>query len=370
MGQIIFGLAGFGLIATLLVICLTGWSWALRRLIRGEPILRQEVGEPISWGLVDIVATIAIAFLLMAAFQGVALTATGAKFPIQEDALTAEQHAGMIFAFSSAEMLSLLVVSGLILLRGYGLQLFGRRGEKFFADLFLGIAAFGMLVVPTLILQAILAYLRPYEHPLIDMLIEDKSVPMAIAAVGAAVFAAPLFEEFFFRGLLQGWLQDIVDGRLSVANILLGRVRWFASDAAVETSLSDASEPSLEATNEVEISPAGAIDENNPYSPPATVARPIAPTEYQSKPALNQRSVLQICGPILLSASCFSLMHLGQGLAPIPLFFLALGLGYLYQRTRRLTPCVVVHFLLNGQSMTLLLIQVFVLGEEAALIAK
>ncbi|EAQ77095.1 CPBP family intramembrane glutamic endopeptidase [Blastopirellula marina] len=366
MGQILFGFAVLCLMALLLVICISGWSWSLRQLLRGEPILRQEAGQPISWGLIDIVATILIALTLMAGFQGIAMAVTGAKLPIKEESLDAVQQAAMILAFSGAEILSLLAVSGLIVVRGYGLQLFGQRGEKFFADLLLGIAAFGMLVVPTLILQAILAYLKPYEHPLIDMLVKDKSVPMAVASVAAAVVAAPLFEEFFFRGLFQGWLQDTVDGRLKVSNVLLGRVRWLSSDDAPPTETETVEQAS---EHEIITAVAAASEGENPFHSP--IAAPAVPTtEYESPEVVRQRNVLQICGPILLSASFFALMHLGQGLAPIPLFFLALGLGYLYQRTRRLTPCVVVHFLLNGQSMALLLIQVFVLGEDAALIAN
>ncbi|UUO09093.1 CPBP family intramembrane metalloprotease [Blastopirellula sp. J2-11] len=372
MGQIIFGFAVLCLMALLLVICISGWSWSLRQLLRGEPILRQETGEPISWGLIDIVATIVIALMLMAGFQGIAMAVTGAKLPIKEDSLDAVQQAAMILAFSGAELLSLLAVSGLIVVRGYGLQLFGHRGEKFFADLLLGIAAFGMLVVPTLILQAILAYLKPYEHPLIDMLIKDKSVPMAVASVAAAVVAAPLFEEFFFRGLFQGWLQDTVDGRLKISNVLLGRVRWLSQEDASPPELVTAEVDSAaeqEPKEEIITAVSASGGRENPFDSPTTA--PVVPTtEYESLAASRQRSLLQICGPILLSASFFALMHLGQGLAPIPLFFLALGLGYLYQRTRRLTPCVVVHFLLNGQSMALLLIQVFVLGEDAALIAN
>jgi membrane protease YdiL (CAAX protease family) len=44
-------------------------------------------------------------------------------------------------------------------------------------------------------------------------------------------------------------------------------------------------------------------------------------------------------------------MHLGQGAAPIPLFFFSLGVGYLYRQTGRLWPCIIVHFLLNAFSM-------------------
>jgi membrane protease YdiL (CAAX protease family) len=60
-------------------------------------------------------------------------------------------------------------------------------------------------------------------------------------------------------------------------------------------------------------------------------------------PVLNRHS-----GPILISAAVFGLAHYGNGPAPIPLFFLGLFLGYLYQRTHRLLPCVTMHVCVNA----------------------
>ncbi|PNY34965.1 hypothetical protein C2E31_20645 [Rhodopirellula baltica] len=57
--------------------------------------------------------------------------------------------------------------------------------------------------------------------------------------------------------------------------------------------------------------------------------------------------------PLLVSSLVFAVMHLGQGAAPIPLFFLALGLGVVYQRTNRLWITIVVHMILNGATITM-----------------
>ncbi len=63
--------------------------------------------------------------------------------------------------------------------------------------------------------------------------------------------------------------------------------------------------------------------------------------------------------PILVSSSLFAALHVSHGPDWIPLFFLALGLGYLYRQTNRLLPGMVVHFLLNGTSMGLFLVEIF-----------
>ena len=57
---------------------------------------------------------------------------------------------------------------------------------------------------------------------------------------------------------------------------------------------------------------------------------------------------VQTCAlPILL----FGLAHVGYGPDPIPLFLLALVLGYTYQRTHRIVPSIVTHALFNGMSL-------------------
>ena len=62
--------------------------------------------------------------------------------------------------------------------------------------------------------------------------------------------------------------------------------------------------------------------------------------------------------PIALSSLLFAAVHYGHGVAPIPLFFLALALGYLYQRTHRLLAPIVLHASLNACSMIYLWLEI------------
>ncbi|HEY5314688.1 MAG TPA: CPBP family intramembrane glutamic endopeptidase [Pirellulales bacterium] len=56
--------------------------------------------------------------------------------------------------------------------------------------------------------------------------------------------------------------------------------------------------------------------------------------------------------PIVVTSASFALLHGAQGPAPvIPLFGLALVLGYLYQRTHRIWASVTLHFLFNLTSL-------------------
>jgi membrane protease YdiL (CAAX protease family) len=58
--------------------------------------------------------------------------------------------------------------------------------------------------------------------------------------------------------------------------------------------------------------------------------------------------------PMLVSSTIFALAHYGHGPDPIPLFLLAMILGYLYQRTHRIWPSMVLHFTVNFVSMAML----------------
>ena len=89
----------------------------------------------------------------------------------------------------------------------------------------------------------------------------------------------------------------------------------------------------------------------NPYSSPQL--------EDTIDSTVDDRSVALIvptasAAPIVISAAVFALMHWSHGPDPAALFVLALGLGYLYQRTHRWLPSVVTHACLNGTTMLLL----------------
>jgi membrane protease YdiL (CAAX protease family) len=128
------------------------------------------------------------------------------------------------------------------------------------------------------------------------------------------VVAAPIVEEFLYRVLCQGWLQAFATRRSDFLQLLLG------STAAAIPDRDD--QPAADDSNR-----AGAT------ASPTRSGEPFA---------------------ILVSSALFASMHISQGAAPIPLFVLALGLGYLVARTGRVLPCIVVHVLLNACSLAML----------------
>jgi len=166
--------------------------------------------------------------------------------------------------------------------------------SRIVGDLKTGAVAFALVAPVVYGIQAAFTQWIPYEHPLIS------AAPRHVVLVAiSGIVVAPVFEEFMFRGVLQGWLE-----KLEAAIVSRRRSREAADFPA--------------------------------RSPVEFVDRPLG--------AL----------PIIVSSLLFAVMHLGQGPAPIALFVFSLMLGYLYRRTHRLWPSMVVHCLLNAVTIVIL----------------
>ncbi|MGB7345271.1 MAG: CPBP family intramembrane glutamic endopeptidase, partial [Pirellulaceae bacterium] len=135
----------------------------------------------------------------------------------------------------------------------------------------------------------------------------------------------PMVEEFMFRVMLQGGLQRLADPRLS----------------SVDNEQRE-SVVTKEARREIHQSDNWVGDA---YQPPSTAAS----DEESSDSSDVWRP--QAYWPIVVTSLFFALMHLGQGAAPIPLFFLSLGLGFLYRQTGRIAAPLIVHMILNGLTL-------------------
>lgn len=195
-------------------------------------------------------------------------------------------------------------------------------------DIAYGVVAYVMLAPIIGVMQAVLQHWYPSEHPLIESFRENPTLEFFLICVFTAALVAPLVEEFLCRVLLQGWLER----------------------AFVATSMKDALFPGLSLADEVASHEDGAhvhAAGQGPAAEGATLGAepPVEDPVEQRRPGP---------GPIVISALLFAGLHLGHGPDPIPLFVLALGLGYLYQRTHRILPCVVLHFLVNAFSLALL----------------
>ncbi|WP_404309296.1 CPBP family glutamic-type intramembrane protease [Neorhodopirellula lusitana] len=234
---------------------------------------------------------------------------------------------------------------------GFGWRL--RRG-----DISLGVVAAWLILPPTMLMMGAVSALQEYSHPVLDALKPEDPSQGPDYAIFAALFfttaiVTPIVEEFWFRGLLQGGLQRLADAPGDAR-------RWLGRPVAASTT------GSAFVSDDVIV--AEVVETGNPYQasvvgddfPGKGAAESLDSANVQSSDAGNTAASLgtrsdwtpTAIWPMFLASLLFALAHWGQGLAPIPLFFLSLGLGYLYRQTGSLIPSITVHFILNGFTMS------------------
>ncbi|MAI72775.1 MAG: hypothetical protein CMM01_17965 [Rhodopirellula sp.] len=190
----------------------------------------------------------------------------------------------------------------------------------------LGFKAAVMLLPPVMAVAALVnLWVAEYEHEVLDVLQQlGTSRVFAVLFFGTAI-VTPIAEEILFRGLIQGGLQRLADR-------VAGQVESHASDLTFKQAASEG-------------------DDRLGVEDAIWNGQEMEDSESQG----NWKPVSY--WPVFAASAIFACMHLGQGAAPIPLFLLSVGLGYLYRQTGSLIPCIVVHMLLNGMTLLAVLLQ-------------
>ncbi|MFO7906169.1 MAG: CPBP family glutamic-type intramembrane protease [Pirellulaceae bacterium] len=339
MLRVLFIVAAVGLLAASIRI----WTILTRRWFRGVALVESEPREAPCWGPLDVV----LAIVLLFTFSSLAHSAVREWFDVAAgtppDHVPVAYHYWNILALAFASLATLATTAGVIMLRcRVSFRALGFVPETVWRDAGLGVKAFLALAPPVYALQYLLVQWVDSKHPLVDVLREHPDPRLMLASVGSAVIVAPLVEEFLFRGLFQGWLEKLVSRHHGVEPSRpegIPEPQW-------NSAIGKGSIVSEQAT----WSPGA-----NPYSPPGPDVKPA----LSGDPAGDKEYPTGFVGalPILASSTLFAALHMSHGPDWIPLFFLALGLGYLYRQTHRLLPCITVHFLLNGCSMGMLLLE-------------
>lgn len=295
-----------------MVASLVCWIQALRRCgsfaVAIRALAPAEIRTAAFWSPLDAVMLMFLPAIAGSLVYAVLLTAglatapaSSAEFQVRPDPL----------AFQFCKSVGNLAV---ILL---GTLLLARRGPIWTSigwpfrrrDLTLGWLWALLLIPPTLAINASLNFVVQYEHPVLDLLAGQHDWAAIVLLFLGVAIVTPIAEEFLFRGLLQGSMTRV------------------AMTFGIRKELRDAETKSQRDR---------LIQQLHRYSP----------TDLTDAPMW----------PIVVSSVIFAAMHLGQGAAPIPLFVLALGLGWLYRRTGRLWPSIIVHMLLNTLSLAVFLV--------------
>jgi membrane protease YdiL (CAAX protease family) len=202
------------------------------------------------------------------------------------------------------------------------------------------------------------------HHPAIDLLRQDGTLLTWMLCFLAAVVVAPVAEEFLFRLVLQGRLEAAERGQrksgvrtllygakpILISSILFASVHFRQPESAddpsqLRTALLSQIIWSLLAV-------AYAVAWLRFRIPDLTAADlGIDFRKTKSDIGLGLLAFLAVACPIYLMQGVLTWLLPNAVPDPIPLFFLALALGFLYQRTHRLLPAIVLHMALNGSSL-------------------
>ncbi|MBL8829768.1 MAG: CPBP family intramembrane metalloprotease [Planctomycetaceae bacterium] len=212
-----------------------------------------------------------------------------------------EQLLHLLWGVTTSNLVTAVAVLLITAVRGAGIADLGLSLDQWQSDIKLGAVGFALVAPLVYAIQAVLTQWFEGKHPVVELL-QTMRDPTALVGVGlSVVVVAPVVEELLFRVVLQGWFEKVLSASWQEVAATRAEV-----DGVV---LAEIAEP---------------------------------------------RGSKRL--PIVISAVIFAAMHWRADSAdPVPLFFLALVLGYLYQQTHRIWPSIVLHALLNGTSLLALL---------------
>ncbi len=209
-------------------------------------------------------------------------------------------------------------------------------------------------------------YAPTAKHPLTQLIQQGDGSPLVLlVAFYTAVLAAPFAEEFFFRSVLQGWLERT---ERPFVKKIAGIPGVFAVTA---TSLLFAA-----------MHGGGRQEQNLDALLPSIIGVGIANTLFPLLAVgllrLGRGATLKDLGlhfhrlssdigktvlafflfvpPVFFLNVSLQTLFPEAVTDPIPLFFFAVGLGFLAYRTRRLVSCVLLHAMLNATSFMALVV--------------
>lgn len=308
-----------------LLASLAVWFWAGRRLLRGERLLPLEVPglDPESWLAQIRLKTLLASLLLFILLQiGIVMAYSAARrsgsWTVPEGtALSVIPAQDQIILTTFSNLLTVLLLPRLLReMAGIRLAEFsGSSRSTMHGDAVKGLV--GCLLVAPLVygLFALAARVwAPEQHPVFETVTSRMDVGNILLALLSAIVAAPLAEELLFRGVLLGWLTSFLRSRL---------------------------------------------ERRGPLQPPPEESLISVPNELDlpgERPLTRVSSLLLLWVPNLLVSVLFASVHAPQWPAPLPLFVLSLGLGWLTLKTGRLVAPIVMHAVFNGFSTVLTLL--------------
>jgi membrane protease YdiL (CAAX protease family) len=298
---------GLSIIAVLSVASIAIWCWIVNRLEAGVPLIPLARRRPVPWRGLDVFFIFVLAFLLP------------------------------IFAIAAAN-------------KFFAAKPLEESAEKPAAE------------------EVEQAKKLEMGHPAEDLL-GSHDWRMIAAAMIAAVVVAPILEELLFRVVLQGWLESVWSHRRRLNPTLRDfPFSWFpllmpAALFALIHFRSGREPPSLNlmlyafiaqiAASLLTLAVVIVVLRFGAGATAADLGWQPKKLPYDCKTAVV--ALIAVAPPLLLLNGALKLAILRGNIPiapdPIPLFFLALVFGFLYRRTHRIAPSLLLHMAFNATSV-------------------
>jgi membrane protease YdiL (CAAX protease family) len=297
------------------------------RVARGETLVPYEDRRPAPWRAGHI-ALVLLYLLVPLALEHAEKLLVALEGAASGESLQPDELSGALVFMSLSSLLVVGATAAVCrILAGATWADLGWRPGTVAADVRLGIVAFVALAAPLYLLQWWLTRHFPSEHPVVELLNARRDPAIVALCAISAVVVAPITEEWMFRLFFQGWLEALAG---------------LGDENPPAHTLPAGGQPPVPMPPDT---PTSSIFAGSPCQASPTAAAPAA--------AGGERTALRLM-PIAASSLLFAALH--QWPDQAPLFVLALVLGYLYQRTHRILPCIVLHACLNLTSLTLFLL--------------
>lgn len=187
-----------------------------RRRAAGQTILPVREHPPVCWEGGD-VALVVVGYLLTASLM--------ARAMVPEPPLVERLVANVVLSLGVT-----LAATAWLTVRGATWPEMGFGIGHWREDLRTAVGGLALVVFPLLAIAGVLNVLVRYRHPVVDLLSGQRDGFTVAVVAASAVVAAPVAEEFFFRRVLQGWLEKKCAGD-ELAPVLVSALAFSAAHA-------------------------------------------------------------------------------------------------------------------------------------------
>ena len=349
------------LMLSLLASVVGSWIWVILRVAFQAPILPRFEPRVVPWGGKSVLAVLLVWLAVQVVGQIAFTMAThGVTGRVKGEPPVLSPSEMMVA--SAIQNTAVLVVIPLLLaaISQARARDFGLTGStrKTLGQVAQGVVAWPLAapLVYGMMLMAV-AIWGKQNHPLESAIKNEGLGRMSAVFLLAGAILAPAAEELIFRGVLLGWLTRLALRRDSTRSFVLENPGETGELSMLDSQLEARPEPGLEFNDELRIDPGQRVADD-----PEFANLPVKDLATMPESGTTVRLILAN----LVVSVLFAGLHYSVWPTPVPIFFLSLVLGLLYQRTGSLVGPIALHMTFNGISTILMFLTIGLSPTEKA----